>query len=61
MPMGGTIIDGRPGVIPWSAVQRWAEYHGLTWSEMALLDRVLLAMDIVYVRHWAARTEEKVS
>ena len=61
VPMGGTVIEGRPGVIPWSAVQRWAEHHGLTWAEMALLDRVLLAMDGVYVRHWAAQFKAKVS
>ncbi|MFT9063298.1 MAG: hypothetical protein ABF430_05785 [Acetobacter persici] len=59
--MGGTVIEGRPGVIPWSAVLRWAEHHGLTWSEMALLDRVLLAMDSIYIQHWTAKFKAKVS
>ncbi|MCP1271213.1 hypothetical protein NKW56_11390 [Acetobacter cerevisiae] len=60
--MGGTVIEGRPGVIPWSAVERWAAHYGLSQAEMALLDRVILAMDGIYLTHWAekfkARTQK---
>lgn len=63
MPMGGTLIEGRPGAIPWSVIRQWAEHHGLSQAEMALLDRVILAMDGVYLEHWAEqftlRTQQK--
>lgn len=34
---------------------RWAEHQGLSQAEMALLDRVIVAMDRVYLEHWAEK------
>ena len=61
MPMGGSVIEGRPGLIPWTTIVRWAEYHELSQAEMILLDRVLLAMDGVYIQHWTAKFKTRVS
>ncbi|WP_202208846.1 hypothetical protein [Gluconobacter sp. Gdi] len=55
VPMGGGLIQSRPGSIPWTAVRAWADHHGLSLEEMALLDRCLVAMDRVYASHWAEK------
>jgi hypothetical protein len=40
-----------PGDIPWWQLSLWAEHHGMTRGEFAILDICIPAMDAVY-RRW---------
>ncbi|WP_249212088.1 hypothetical protein [Gluconobacter cerinus] len=57
-PMGGSIIQSRPGYIPWTVTRAWAEHHELSVAEMALLDRCLVAMDDVFRAYWTRKQED---
>ncbi|AQS90691.1 hypothetical protein A0U94_06600 [Gluconobacter albidus] len=59
MPMGGGLISGRPRQIPWSSVRLWAEHHGMSMQEMALLDRCIVLMDEVFIRRWVEKQERQ--
>lgn len=61
VPLGGGMIESRPGFTPWSIVRLWAEHHGFSDQEMALLDRCIVAMDRVYFTHWAKKQESRTS
>lgn len=47
-------------MIPWEVVQAWAQYHGYTHAEMALLDRCIVAMDRVFIEDWAQRMKRRM-
>lgn len=60
MPLGGTVIKGRPSTIPWTVVQAWAVHHDLTHAEMTLLDRCLIKMDGIFISHWSEKLERSL-
>lgn len=60
VPLGGTVIESSPGMIPWEVVQAWAQHHGYTHAEMALLDRCIVAMDQVFIEDWAQRMKRRM-
>ncbi|CDG41310.1 MULTISPECIES: phage tail assembly chaperone [Asaia] len=57
--LGGGFIESRPEPIPWSALTRWAAHYGLSVQEMTLLERCVIALDAVYLKHWSDRFTER--
>lgn len=53
---------GGPGPIPWSAIDRWAQRHGITDPD-AFDDLVVLvrAQDDAYLSHHREKADEKRS
>lgn len=60
VPLGGTHIESSPSMIPWEVVHTWAQYHGYTYAEMALLDRCIVAMDGVFIRDHHERLRNRM-
>ncbi|WP_349934943.1 hypothetical protein [Acetobacter sp. A11-2] len=58
--LGATVFESSPGMIPWEVVQAWAQHHGYTHAEMALLDRCIVAMDRVFIEDWAQRMKRRM-
>lgn len=52
---GGGMGPDMPGDIPWTAVMRWADRHGLDGAAADMLDHCIGEMDRVFVKWWAAR------
>lgn len=48
--LGGGMAAPIPGRIPWTAVARWAEVHGL---DLEFLDHCIAAMDGEFLDHHA--------
>jgi hypothetical protein len=51
-PMGVTIIQSRPGNIPWSRLHLWAQHHGMSPAELHLLHTVVRKMDAAFREDW---------
>ncbi|MFT9398467.1 hypothetical protein [Acetobacter sp.] len=60
VPMGGTIINGRPLGITWETVIRWAEYNNLGRAETALLDYCIVQMDAVFIPKYHQKLEMRM-
>jgi hypothetical protein len=52
VPMGATLIRSEPGYIPWTAVQRWVETHGIGVEDAELLDQCVQSMDGPFREWW---------
>ncbi|EHM01424.1 hypothetical protein HMPREF9946_02163 [Acetobacteraceae bacterium AT-5844] len=51
-PMGAMVLKPKPQRIPWSAIVRWCEWHGLPPQEAAFLDRCISALDTEFLAWW---------
>ncbi|MGC2853957.1 hypothetical protein ACM64Y_00645 [Novispirillum sp. DQ9] len=50
-------MEGVPGPIAWSSVDRWAQRNGINGDRFDFLDRMIEAMDRVYLE-WATKERE---
>lgn len=50
--MGGVMIRSVPGALPWTAVQKWIEAHGMAETRAETLRHCLTEMDKVFLEHW---------
>lgn len=56
-PLGGMVIRSRPGVTPWTAIDRYARRHGYHGEVFDFLVECLSAMDAHYIEWWAEKQE----
>jgi hypothetical protein len=55
---GGGFGPAVPGDIPWWQLAAWAEHHGMTSGEFAILDLSVRAMDRVYRAWWVTHQKK---
>jgi hypothetical protein len=49
------VLKSRPGRIPWSAIDRWCQRHGLSEGEALFVERCVRILDDVYLTWWAEK------
>ncbi len=55
VPMGGTIIQARPGPIPWTAVQTWCDRARCTAEDREFVTPLVIALDREFLADWDRR------
>lgn len=61
VPMGGTIIEPRPGRIPFSAIDGYARRYGIEGSTFDVLVSVIDACDAEFLAVDAERARERAA
>lgn len=58
--MGGTIIQAKPGLIPWSKAHEWCDRARYGESDREFIVTLVAALDREYLADWARRqTKQK--
>lgn len=55
VPMGGTVIQSRPGPIPWSKMQEWCDRAGCNSEDRDYIVPLIVAIDQEYIAHCNAK------
>jgi hypothetical protein len=59
-PMGGTIIQAKPGLIPWSKTHEWCDRARYGESDREFIVVLVAALDKEFLADWARRqTKQK--
>jgi hypothetical protein len=61
VPMGATIIEPRPGPIPFSAIDRYARRYDISGSAFDLLVRLVALIDLEYRAIDAEQAKERAA
>lgn len=59
LPMGATVIQSRPGSIPWSKMQEWCDRSGCDDRDFVI--PLIVCLDEAYIAHWNAKQSAEIS
>lgn len=61
VPMGATVIQPKPGPIPWSKINEWCDRRKSDDDEREFVFQLVVHLDQEFLAHWNAKHSEQMA